>query len=179
MNVRLLSIVAAALAPAALLAGCGGDDDATPVATPTLVRTASSTATQPSTSSASPGAQPSVTKELFDVSKSTVTPSGLRYIDQKVGAGESPTINQSVTVNYTGKLAADGKVFDTTQGKQPITFGMAQVIKGFSEGLSTMKVGGKRTVYIPAALGYGARGAPPLIPANADLVFEIELIAIK
>jgi len=88
-------------------------------------------------------------------------------------------MDQQVTVHYTGKLASNGTVFDSSvQRGQPATFGMNGVIKGFSEGLLTMKVGGKRTVFIPAALGYGAAGGGP-IPPNADLIFEIELIAIK
>ena len=86
---------------------------------------------------------------------------------------------QQVTVNYTGKLASNGKVFDSTAGKSPISFPMGGVIKGFAEGLLTMKVGGKRTVYIPTALGYGATGAGSAVPPNADLIFEIELISIK
>ena len=106
------------------------------------------------------------------------TASGLKYVDIKVGDGASPAATAQVTVNYTGRLAVNGQVFDSTEGKAPISFAMNGVIKGFSEGLSTMKVGGKRTVYIPAALGYGARGQGP-IPANSDLVFDIELIAIK
>ncbi len=111
--------------------------------------------------------------------KATTTPSGLKYIDQVVGTGASPAMTQTVTVHYTGKLAANGKTFDSTAGKQPISFPMNGVIKGFSEGLSTMKVGGKRTVYIPSALGYGPGGYGQAIPPNSDLVFEIELVAIK
>jgi peptidylprolyl isomerase len=110
----------------------------------------------------------------------TTTPSGLKYVDEVVGTGESPRPEQSVTVNYTGKLASDGKVFDSTAGKQPITFALRQVISGFSEGISTMKPGGKRTIYIPANLAYGNRPPPGSgIPSNADLIFEIELVAIK
>ena len=108
---------------------------------------------------------------------STKTASGLEYIDEVVGEGESPRMDQQVTVHYTGKLAATHKVFDSSVGRAPITFPMKGVIQGFSEGLSTMKVGGKRTVYIPSKLGYGPAGVGP-IPANADLIFEIELIAI-
>ena len=110
----------------------------------------------------------------------TVLPSGLKYTDQVVGTGASPRADQSVTVHYTGKLAANGKKFDSSvDSGRPATFRMDGVIKGFSEGLSTMKVGGKRTVFIPSALGYGARGAGADIPPNSDLIFELELIAIK
>ena len=110
---------------------------------------------------------------------STKTASGLEFVDHVEGTGESPRMDQQVTVHYTGKLAADGTKFDSSVDRgAPASFPMNGVIKGFSEGLSTMKVGGKRTVYIPAAIGYGAGGGGP-IPPNADLIFEIELIAIK
>jgi FKBP-type peptidyl-prolyl cis-trans isomerase len=89
-------------------------------------------------------------------------------------------MDQQVTVHYVGKLAATGETFQSTHELgQPATFSMQGVIKGFSEGLSTMKVGGKRTVYIPANLAYGALGRAPLIPPNADLIFELELLAVK
>ncbi len=109
----------------------------------------------------------------------TVTESGLGYVDQVVGTGESPRMDQQVTVHYTGKLASNDRTFDSSVDRgEPATFPMNGVIKGFSEGLSTMTVGGKRTVFIPSALGYGPRGTGP-IPANADLIFELELIAIR
>jgi FKBP-type peptidyl-prolyl cis-trans isomerase len=110
----------------------------------------------------------------------TTTPSGLKYVDSVVGTGETPQATQSVVVNYTGKLASDGKVFDTTTGRGPATFPLNRVIPGFSEGILGMKTGGKRTILIPAALAYGAN--PPGgsgIPANADLIFDIELISIQ
>jgi FKBP-type peptidyl-prolyl cis-trans isomerase len=117
----------------------------------------------------------------FDKSKAKTNPSGLMYIDTQEGSGTSPTMQQSVTVHYTGKLASDGKVFDSSvQRGQPATFPMGGVIKGFSEGILTMKPGGKRTVLIPAAMAYGANPPPGSgIPANADLIFEIELISVK
>ena len=109
----------------------------------------------------------------------TVTESGLKYVDHEVGTGESPRMDQQVTVHYTGKLASNDRKFDSSVDRgEPATFPMNGVIKGFSEGLSTMKVGGKRTVYIPSDLGYGPRGTGP-IPPNADLIFELELIAIR
>ena len=108
----------------------------------------------------------------------TKTDSGLEYVDEVVGEGDSPRMDQQVTVHYTGTLAADGKKFDSSVDRgEPATFPMNAVIKGFSEGLSTMQVRGKRTVFIPSAIGYGERGGGP-IPPNADLIFEIELIAI-
>lgn len=110
----------------------------------------------------------------------TVTADGLQYIDAVVGTGASPTIDQQVTVNYTGKLAANGLVFDSTVGKAPATFAIKGVIPGFAEAVMGMKVGGKRTVYIPSALGYGPSGTVGgPIPPNADLVFDIELVSVK
>ncbi len=111
----------------------------------------------------------------------TVTASGLKYTDQVVGTGATPTATQTVSVNYTGSLAANGLQFDASAiHGGPQSFPLNQVVKGFAEGISTMKVGGKRTVFIPAALAYGANPPPGSgIPANADLVFTIELVSIK
>jgi FKBP-type peptidyl-prolyl cis-trans isomerase FkpA len=109
------------------------------------------------------------------------TPSSLRYIDEVVGSGVSPTTGQSVTVHYTGTLE-NGTEFDSSVNKgQPYTFrlGIDPVIQGWVEGLSTMKVGGKRRLIIPAKLGYGAAGRPPLIPPNATLIFDIELLGVN
>lgn len=107
----------------------------------------------------------------------TVNPSGVKFVDVVVGTGPTPGPDQFVTVHYRGTLAKTGEEFDSSYSRgETSTFRMTQVIKGFSEGLSTMKVGGKRIVYIPAELAYGAQ-ARGKIPANADLVFEIELFA--
>ncbi|RJQ09610.1 MAG: FKBP-type peptidyl-prolyl cis-trans isomerase [Dehalococcoidia bacterium] len=118
-------------------------------------------------------------EDLPMMENAIVTESGLKYVDQVVGAGESPRMDQEVTVHYTGRLASNDRKFDSSVDRgEPATFPMNGVIRGFSEGLSTMKVGGKRTVYIPSDLGYGPRGTGP-IPPNADLIFELELIAIR
>jgi peptidylprolyl isomerase len=109
------------------------------------------------------------------------TPSGLKYIDEKIGSGKSPTAGKRVTVHYTGTLT-DGKKFDSSVDRgQPFVFeiGVGQVIKGWDEGVMSMKVGGKRKLMIPAALGYGSRGAGRVIPPNADLNFDVELIAVE
>jgi len=169
-----LPLGAMALAGAAILAACGGDDSATITPVPTSTKGAAPTSTK--AAAVSPAA---TTKGPIKLENPTVTASGLQYTDQVVGTGASPRMDQQVTVHYTGKLASNGTVFDSSvQRGQPAKFGMNGVIKGFSEGLSTMKVGGKRTVFIPSALGYGSSANGP-IPANSDLIFEIELIAIK
>jgi peptidylprolyl isomerase len=113
------------------------------------------------------------------------TPSGLKIIDTQPGTGASPKTGQTCVMHYTGWLYEDGtkgKKFDSSVDRnEPFEFkiGMRQVIAGWDEGVSTMKVGGKRTLIIPPELGYGARGAGGVIPGNATLIFDVELLDIK
>jgi peptidylprolyl isomerase len=115
----------------------------------------------------------------------TTTASGLQIIDTKAGTGASPKTGQTCVMHYTGWLyenGAKGKKFDSSVDRgQPFEFpiGTHRVIPGWDEGVATMKVGGKRTLIIPPALGYGAQGAGNAIPPNATLIFDVELLGIK
>ena len=111
--------------------------------------------------------------------------SGLKIADIKVGTGASPKRGQICVMHYTGWLYQNGQKgtkFDSSVDRgQPFEFplGLGQVIKGWDEGVATMKVGGKRTLIIPPDLGYGARGAGGSIPPHSTLIFEVELLALK
>lgn len=110
--------------------------------------------------------------------KYITTKSGLKYYDIKVGTGSSPKVTDMVTVNYIGKLT-NGKVFDeSAKHGGPATFPLNGVIKGWTEGVSTMKVGGKRRLMCPPDLAYGERSPSPDIPPNSTLVFDVELVKI-
>ncbi|MGD0205023.1 MAG: FKBP-type peptidyl-prolyl cis-trans isomerase [Dehalococcoidia bacterium] len=150
------------------LAACGGGGkEASP--TPTTRTTPTAPATQVQ------GGPPVVS------GTPTATTSGLQFIDIKVGTGDSPQTGDTVEVNYTGWLA-DGTEFDSSlDPSHPFSFviGTGKVIKGWDEGVASMKVGGQRRLIIPPELAYGQRGYPNVIPANAQLIFDVELLSIK
>ena len=109
------------------------------------------------------------------------TESGLKYVDYTVGDGASPKEGDTVTVHYSGFLT-DGTKFDSSVDRgKPFQFiiGVGQVIKGWDEGVMSMAIGGKRKLIIPPELGYGARGAGGVIPPNATLLFDVELLGIN
>ena len=156
---------------AALVAGCG-EDALPPTPTPAPTATARTTAC--------PSQSPGTTADNFSepVTVTTAT-DGLQTGDVTPGTGAAAADGESLTVQYTGWLS-DGTVFDSSRsaGRQPFTFtlGQGSVIKGWDEGLVGMKVGGKRRLVIPPSLGYGAQ-ATGCIPANATLVFDVELLS--
>jgi len=166
-----------------ILGGCGksgsksgGPDTLPPIATPGAPQAALPTQTMDI-------AKPKPTPGKHG--DTTVTASGLMYIDKKVGKGAMPKKGQSITVNYTGMLT-DGKVFDSnvdpTKGHmQPFVtpIGVGRVIPGWDEGMMSMKVGGKRRLIVPSELGYGQNGQGADIPPNATLIFDVELLKVE
>ncbi len=102
----------------------------------------------------------------------------LKYKDEVVGSGAVVQPGDTVTIQYTGALASNGKIFDSSRGvnSKPITFPLSSLIQGWQKGIPGMKVGGKRRLYVPAADGYGSVGAGQAIPPNSDLIFDIDLV---
>ncbi|UZQ53830.1 FKBP-type peptidyl-prolyl cis-trans isomerase [Trichothermofontia sichuanensis B231] len=138
------------------------------------------TAVNPSETVSPSGDEP-VTAANPEANAIVTLPSGLQYEDLRVGDGPSPQPGDRVTVHYTGTLT-NGKQFDSSRDRgRPFQFtiGVGQVIKGWDEGVASMKVGGRRKLIIPSELGYGSRGAGGVIPPDATLVFDIELLAVN
>ena len=163
-NVTLILLLLA-FGSAQLLAAQTTTPKVPPKATP--ARSATATASQ--------SASATVTK-----AQPVTTTSGLKYVDMVVGTGATPKVGDTVLVHYTGRFT-NGKIFDSSVGKQPFQFvlGQGQVIKGWDEGVGSMKVGGKRKLIIPPNLAYGPVGYPGVIPPNSTLTFGVQLLKIK
>jgi peptidylprolyl isomerase len=168
------------------LSACGGreaEPTATAPAAAAAEAQASNTAAATPTASAPAEAAPVTTDATptpIDPEKTVITSSGLQYTETRPGDGPQPQKGEVVAVHYTGKLT-DGTVFDSSYDRgEPIRFGLGQgmVIPGWDEGIGLMKVGGAATLVIPPNLGYGAQGAGGVIPPNATLVFDVELVEV-
>ncbi len=149
-----------------------------------------SSCSQNETQKESDNSDSSGTQEKFVIShknegeqmNQVTSPTGLQYVDEVVGTGNLAQPGQRVSVHYTGWLLSDGTKFDSSRDRgNPFQFnlGASEVIKGWDEGVSGMKVGGKRKLTIPPELGYGAKGAGNSIPPNATLVFDVELLDVQ
>ena len=147
------------------------------------IKSPSSVIVSPKNGKLSQTALDTSSKEINKVDLENVvkTNSGLQYIEIKEGTGDFPNKGKTVTVHYIGTLE-NGKKFDSSHDRgQPFSFkiGVGQVVEGWDEGVMSMKVGGRRTLIIPPELGYGVRGVGDVIPPNATLVFDVELLGVK
>ena len=161
------------------LAGCAGQSKSTssnaPESTKSSTTATSTTTTTPTTTTGTTGGTDAT------AGKEITMPSGLKYVDMKVGDGTLAEPGMTAQVHYTGWLT-DGTKFDSSVDRgQPFSFklGAGQVIRGWDEGVKGMRVGGKRKLTIPPDLGYGAAGAGGVIPPNATLVFDVELLGVQ
>jgi len=182
-------LVLATLGTAALIAGCGSSGSTSTIkpgnentADNALIKSSEkgseTTPTTPTTAAKTPTSGP-LSKEPKVTPPSGPAPKTLEIKDLIKGTGAEAKAGQSVTVNYVGVLYNGGKEFDASwKRNEPFSFslGKGQVIAGWDQGVAGMKVGGRRELIIPAALGYGAKGSPPAIPPNAPLVFVVDLL---
>jgi peptidylprolyl isomerase len=177
----------AAFGAAILIAGCGSSGSSSTItvgnenkADEALAKaSASSTTSTPTSTTAKTPTSGPLSKEPTVTPPSGPAPTKLVTKDIIVGSGAEAKAGDSVTVNYVGVLYHGGKVFDASwKRNEPFTFvlGRGQVIPGWDQGVAGMKVGGRRELIIPSALAYGAKGSPPTIPANAPLVFVVDLL---
>ena len=176
-----LLFLAAALPATMVFAGCGGDDDDDDeLPTNTAAATASANTSASPAGERTPTRPPSATTGAIVLKNPTTTASGLQFEDTVVGTGASPKAGQQVTVHYTGTFVSGQKFDSSRDSGRPFTFiiGNGNVIKGWDEGVMTMKVGGKRNLLVPPALGYGARDYGP-IPGGSTLLFEVELLSVQ
>jgi len=166
-----------AKAPGVALAPQGGATVETAVPS-----TPSTTTTTPTTTTPTPTSGPLSKEPVFTIPKGP-PPTHLVKIDLIKGTGAAAGAHSSVTVNYVGKLYKNGKVFDASWTRHqtfgPFELGVGAVIPGWDKGLVGMRVGGRRELIIPPSLGYGKKGSPPTIPANATLVFVVDLLKVS
>ncbi len=186
---RRAGLATATLGVALLIAGCGSSGDSSTITVGnesttdnSLVKeSTSSTGTSTTASTATTPTSGALSKEPSVTPPSGAAPTKLESKDLIVGTGPEAKAGDTVTVNYVGVLFKGGKVFDASWNrKEPFTFtlGKGQVIPGWDQGIVGMKVGGRRQLVIPAPLAYGAKGSPPAIPANATLVFVVDLLGV-
>ena len=186
-----LGLTLATLGTAALIVGCGSssesssitvgnESDVSSVPHVSGEKTTSSTPTTPTSTAKTPTSGPLASKPTVTV-PSGAAPTKLVTKELIVGTGPEAKAGDSVTVNYVGVLYKGGKEFDSSwKRNEPFTFalGKGQVISGWDQGVAGMKVGGRRELIIPSELAYGKRGSPPTIPANAPLVFVVDLLGV-
>jgi peptidylprolyl isomerase len=192
MNLKRGTTAVAALAAGVLLAACGSSKAPGVLLAPSqgatseqVTTTPTSTATTPTTTTATVSTPTSgpLSKQPVVTIPSGPPPTKLYTKDLVVGTGATAEKGDQVTVNYIGKLYSNGKTFDASWNRHqtfgPFAIGVGAVIKGWDEGLVGMKEGGRRLLIIPPGLAYGKAGSPPTIPANATLVFVVDLLKVQ